>query len=127
MVVIENKNTYKIGDNVWWFDAYRNLQNGIIYDYYPTDNFAAIKQGINGGIHTGAKISDCWPTKDECLKAENRRAKAQKQEYKDSINTVEDLIRFLYTHDVQSEYRDYDAKAAVEERAAELGISLTNE
>ncbi len=32
MAKIENKNTYKIGDIVWWFDAYNCLRHGEIYE-----------------------------------------------------------------------------------------------
>ena len=31
MVKIENKNSFKIGDKVWWFDSWGTLRWGIIY------------------------------------------------------------------------------------------------
>ena len=63
-------------------------------------------------ISTGAKAEICWPTKEDCLKAEEKRAEEQTREYEESIKNVTDLVRFLYEHDVRSESRDNDAQAA---------------
>ena len=115
MVKIENNNKFNVGDEVWWFDSWGNLQNGKIYEF--TGEYAGIKQGKTGGISTGAKLCDCWPTKEECLKAEKRRAIAQTAEYIKSIKDVNDLVLFLFKHDVSGEDHDYEAEEAAKERA----------
>lgn len=121
MVQIENNNKYNIGDVVWWFDAWNNLQTGKIYGF--EEDHAKIRQGRYGGVSTGAPLSGCWPSQKECLEAEAKRAYRQKLEYKDSIKDVKDLVKFLLENDVCSEFRDYDAEAAAKERASEmLGI-----
>ncbi len=124
--------TMKVGDNVWWLDSWQNLQNGTIYDIRDVVvagnhvDHAMIEQGKNGGIKTGAKLADCYATKEECLDAEKRRFEAQKAEYKESIENAEDMVMFMYLHNIHDD-SELDARAAVEERAAELGISLNND
>lgn len=122
MIKIVNKNEFKVGDKVWYFDAWGNLQNGVIYEI--VDDHAKTKEGLHGGVLAGAKLDKCWPSKEDCLYAENCRAVVQKAEYKESIKSVEDLVRFLYQNDVNSEYRDEEARKAAKERAEELGIRL---
>lgn len=118
MIEIKNPNKYKVNDKVWWFDAYDTLRNGVIYEI--RDTHALIYEDGKKGLKTGAKLSDCWPTKDECLAAENHRSALQRVAYKESIKNVSDLVKFLFKHDVHSEFRDYDAAAAAKERAKEL-------
>lgn len=52
--------------------------------------------------------------------AEERRAAAQKTEYIESIKDVNDLVQFLFDHDVSGEDHDYEAEAAARERAKDL-------
>ncbi len=118
MAKIENKNVYVIGDKVWWLDAWNNLRWGIIYDF--KEGYAAIHEDGKKGIQTGAKLEDCWPTREACIHAEAERSKLQTEEYKESIKSVEDLVKFLWENDVNSEYRDYDAAKAARIRAKEL-------
>lgn len=119
MVKIENKNQYKVGDTVWWFDIYGNLRWGGSYSRSQTATsaknpslFLRIYEEGKIAISTGAKAEICWPTKEDCLKAEEKRAEEQTREYEESIKNVTDLVRFLYEHDVRSESRDNDAQAA---------------
>lgn len=116
----------KPGDKVWWFDNWSNLQEGKVKDII-TENvrgedvtYATISQGGYGGVSTGAKLEDCYLTKEECLKAENKRFAAQVAEYKAQIKRPEDLIQFMYDNDLNSEYQDFEARRAVAERAKEL-------
>lgn len=126
---IRNKNSYKIGDMVWWFDAWGTLRSGTIYDFTPAREGKIAKIYENGrkGACTGALIEACWPSKEACLAKEAERSAAQVAAYKESIQSVHDLVRFLYKHDVNSEYRDYDAAKAVKERAAELGVPVSQD
>lgn len=56
----------------------------------------------------------------KCQNAEERRAAAQKTEYIESIKDVNDLVQFLFDHDVSGEDHDYEAEAAARERAKDL-------
>lgn len=126
MVEIRNENKYEIGNEVWWFDAWDNLRHGIIYDFrYRNEKdtvpfFACIHENGRVGSETGAKIENCWPSKEACLDAENRRMEAQKAEYMESIKDAKDLVKFLFEHDVRSDTRDYAAFYAAKTRANEL-------
>lgn len=122
MIEVCNEKQFKVGDTVWWFDAWGNLRWGIIYGI--EDGHALIREE-GKGAKTGAKLGDCWESKEACLRAEARRAKLQTKEYEESITDVESLVRFLFEHDVHSEYKDYDAEAAARKRARELlGIEI---
>lgn len=114
----ENYNEFKIGDKVWWYDSWGIIQNGKISEF--KGEYAGIKMGVHGGISTGAKLSECWPTKEACQNAEERRATAQKTEYIESIKDVNDLVQFLFDHDVSGEDHNYEAEAAARERAKDL-------
>lgn len=127
MVKIENTNKFQVGDKVWWFDAWGNMRWGIIYNIVDgkrgdtlIGKMACIHEEGKTGIHTGACLSDCWPSEEACLEAEERRVKEQIREYKESITNVKDLVRFLFEHQVTGEDMNYDAKAAASQRAKEL-------
>lgn len=123
MVKIENNNVYNIGDTVWWIDSWGTMRWGVVINVTET-YLQTYLEGKNGSI-MGWKKEECWPTKEELLKAEKRRAMLQKKEYMDSIRSVEDLVCFLYSHDMVSENKDYDAEAAAIEKAKELlGIDI---
>lgn len=119
---------FSVGDKVWWFDSWGNLRWGVIYEIKDeqvrrrreTCRVALIYEEGKKGCHFGAKLSECWPTKEECLEAERRRSIAQKAEYKESIKDVKDLVQFLFEYDVNGEDHDYDAESAAKERAKEL-------
>lgn len=124
MVRVDNKKQYKIGDEVWWIDRDGNTRHGKIYeirqDDYVADGvpIALIK---TDKIETGARLFECWPSHRDLLDAEARRAGLQRNEYKGSIETVEDLVRFMFEHDMEDE----DARAAASERAKGLlGIDM---
>lgn len=123
MVKVENNNRYNVGDKVWWFDAWDTLRWGMIYEF--KGDMAGIHEEGKAGIQTGAHLADCWPTKEECLDAANRRAELQKDEYRKEIKDVGGLVKFLFGHDTTSEFRDYEAVAVAKEKAAELlGLEL---
>lgn len=115
---MKNSNRYKIGDKVWWFDPWGTLRWGIIYDM--DDHIAAIHENGRKGSCTGSRLDNCWPSEDECRKAEAQRSELQTAEYRESITSVEDLVKFLFEHDVNGEDPNYDAQRAAKERAKEL-------
>ena len=120
MVQVKNLNQYKIGDQVWWFDQYDNLRNGEIFGI-KTDtkkgDYAEIREEIGT---SGAMLSKCWPTREDCLAAEETRSKQQAIEYAESIKDVNDLVQFLFDHETTGEFREFDAIEAARKRAKDL-------
>lgn len=109
---------FKIGDMVWWFDAWDTLRWGVIYELKT--GYALIHEEGRKGVETGAKLSRCHQSKQECLDASKRRIDATKQAYMDEIKDVKDLVRFLFDHDTHSEFRDYEAIEVAKIKAKEL-------
>lgn len=123
MVEVVSNNTYGKNDTVWWFDQYGTLKNGKVMGASDTgtENFTLlIAVGGSYRANDCAKPSECWPTREECIEAEKQRSRMQRAEFKESIETVTDLVTFLFAHDVTSVFRDADAYAAAAERAREL-------
>lgn len=71
---------------------------------------------------TGCKIENVYLSEEECNNAIKAKEDAQKQEYLNSIKSVEDLVRFMYSHHVSTcgEYTDWCARSVVREKAKEL-------
>lgn len=69
---------------------------------------------------------DIFGSKEECENAIKTEVKNQINAYLDEIKTLEDLIRFMYTHAISNgEYTDYPAREAAEIKAEQLlGIKL---
>lgn len=129
MVEIKNENKYNVGDKVWWFDAWGVKRWGVIFNIAEAESdgrvFAQIYEKGREGAQTGAELSKCWPDEETCIRKEEERAEAQVAEYKDSIKSVHDLVKFLFANDVSGgEYCDYEARKAAQERAAELGVPV---
>lgn len=125
MVKVTNKEygKLKVGDEVWYFNTWGTLCHGIISEI--VNDIAVTKEGKFGGASGGAKLEVCWSSERECRQAEERRSKLQKEEYRKEIKSVEDLVKFLFTHDVSnSEVIDWEARDAAKERAKDFGIEL---
>lgn len=69
---------------------------------------------------------DIFETKKECEDAIETEVRNQTNAYLDEIKTLEDLIRFMYTHAISNgEYMDYPARQAAKIKAEQLlGIKL---
>lgn len=127
-----NNNTYKVGDKVWWFDSWDNMRWGTIYEIRTEKQgalspvkMALIYENGRKGSNTGARLEECWPTREQCLVAKKNKEQKHYKECLDYIKTVEDLVRFMYNTDLTSEFRDCVAAKAVTEKAKELlGIDL---
>jgi phosphoribosylpyrophosphate synthetase len=107
---------------VWWVDPYHNLNSGRITEITKRNDteYAIIHAGHFGGIQTGAKLSDCYESKQACIDAEKEKSRIRVEQYMNQINTVQDLVKFLFDHDVVSEYKDYDAEKAAKIKALNL-------
>lgn len=110
---------FKIGDEVWYFGPYDALRHGIITDMQG--KYVKIKDETVVG---GTILENCYATKEECCKAENEKNEARKAKYRESIKTIKQLVRFLWQHDIHSEFPDYEAREVAKEKAREFGIRL---
>lgn len=103
---------HKLGDNVWYMDTYDNLHSGTIIEF--RNNYAAIRESIHNVSHT--KVSSLYPSKEDCLHAAEEKSQNRIMAFLSDLNTVEDLVRFMYDNVVSSadEYTDWDAQKAAE-------------
>lgn len=125
MVKIENDKRFRANDEVWWFDALGNLQNGIVYNVQVGEKpevtpVVHVRTGKHDNVLMSIEMTKCWSTKEECLRAEQKRITLQTEEYKREIIDTESLIRFMFKHDVCSENKDEEAEEAAKTRAKEL-------
>lgn len=123
-VVNRDAKNFKIGDTVHWMDSWGNYQFGTISGFVEGKDAVSIYGEGKKGISTGALLEKCWETKEALFRAEARRAKEQTRVYAESITTVKELVQFLFDHQVNGEYKDYDAEAAARKRAKEFGLNI---
>lgn len=66
-----------------------------------------------------------FETKEEAKNYINNKHEKTKNEYRNSINNIEDLVRFCFYNDFCSEeYTNYQAREVAIEKAKEYGIYL---
>ena len=123
----------KIGDEVWFEMPYTDHMPmcGIIkqIDTHATTPMVDVKCKTMC-ITLPVFFHDVYPTREELIKAMDKKYNSIVNRYKASIQSIDDLIRFMYEHPVSycEEYTDYDARRAAKERAFELcGVQLENE
>lgn len=118
MYSINDKKVYTIGDIVYYCDKGNNkVKRGVVLGVY--NRYLQLDTG-------NVMYEDVYSTKDECEKSTGMKASNSKK-YLAMINTIEDLIRFLYNHNVCDEngYIDYEARSVAQIKAKELmGIDL---
>ena len=68
------------------------------------------------------RVSELFDTFDECVAKKNSDNAKIIDDYKNQINSVEDLVRFLYKHpcNAAEEYNDWHAAEAAKQKALEL-------
>ena len=73
------------------------------------------------GIRT-VRVSELFDTYDECVDNKNAYNQAIIDDYKNQINSVEDLVSFLYVHPCNGaeEYTEWHAAEAAKQKALEL-------
>jgi hypothetical protein len=121
---------FKVGDHVWGIQ--RGWCEGIIngeikkFETITHDNGKSAKLVYirsNYAMLSGyVKEDDIYKSKSDAEKAYREEIQNRIKEYKSRINTVEDLVRFMFTENVAyaEEYTDYEARQAVIERTKEL-------
>lgn len=129
------KEDLKIGQEIWFKAPYVDVNSGIvteIREHVKTPKGEEIYAMLNGTRDTfgstGARINDCYPTKEALLNGLKAESNNKVKEYCNSIQTVEDLVQFCYDHNMSGEeYTDWEAKKAARIRAKELlGIDLVS-
>lgn len=111
------KDSIQKGSHVWYFDYYDNLQSNTVTDIQTLEGQTyAIFNG------TGCKLEDAYLSKQACLDAKQRSDEAEIEAIKAKIQTVEDLVRYMYNNVVScaEEYTNWNARKAVAIRAKEL-------
>lgn len=118
----------KVGQEVWFKATWVDVNSGIVTEICDGDakGYVMLKGTRDTSGSTGAKIKDCYPTKEALLAGLQTEYDKAVKDYCDSIQTVEDLVRFCYDHNFSAEeYTNWEAKRAAEIRAKDLlGISL---
>lgn len=123
----------KVGQEIWFKAPYVDVNSGIItgiIEHVETPKNKETYVTLNGTNDTfgctNAHIKDCYPTKKALLDGLNAESDAKTKEYCESIQTINDLVKFCYDHNFSAEeYTDWEAKKAAEIRAKELlGIDL---
>lgn len=114
----------KIGQKVWFRSAYVTVNQGKITEICTgkAEGYVTLK-GINDTYGTcGAKLEDCFLTKEELLADKQVKNDARIKRYCEEIKTVNDLVTFMYDNNVScsEEYTDWEAREAARIRAKEL-------
>jgi hypothetical protein len=126
-----NKRNLAIGDHIWFNQPWAGPSAGTITafrrsGYTKEMDYAEIQ--LNEGGMTGALLTDIYTSRKELLEANKKASAAQIAEYKNQMQDIEGLVRFMFDNAVSpdaGEYTDWDARQAVKERAKELlGIDL---
>lgn len=113
----------KVGQEVWFKSTWTSVNSGIVTEICDgkAEGYVMLKGTRETYGSTGAKIDDCYTTKEELLQALQAEHDNKVKNYCQSIQTVEDLVRFCYDHNFTAEeYTDWEAKKAAEIRAKEL-------
>lgn len=123
-------NDFKVGDYVWGIQ--RGWCEGIIngeikrFETITHNNGKSAKlvyiRSDYAMLSDYVKEDDIYKSKSDAEKAYREEIQNRIKEYKSRINTVEDLVRFMFTENVAyaEEYTDYEARQAVIERTKEL-------
>lgn len=109
----------KIGQTIWFKERWSGMPTEAkITAMYDTHAATHLTHGGTMNI----RFADMFATKNELMQAMRDESNRNVAKAKDSIQTVEDLVRYMYDHVVAhaEEYTDYDARRAVRERAKEL-------
>lgn len=122
------KSEIKIGMEVWFENNWDTICSGKVTKFYDeAPEYVEIKGTRETYGTMGAKIANCYLTKEELLAALQTQSNQRQAEYCAAIKDVNDLVRFMYENNVccAEEYTNWDARRAAKTRAKELlGIDL---
>lgn len=121
---------YRVGDDIWFVEKWSGtIVHGKISSIID-NNMPSARYEVEGVTLTGTFTLFWWQlfhTEEGCIDYEQAKSQSLISKYKNEINSVEDLVRFMFNNPVSNceEYIDYDARCAVIQRAKEmLNINL---
>lgn len=127
---------FKIGDKAYFEESWtENIIGGEVVEVgmteatekRPSEQFVKIK--IEGSRYEKRDqlSSKCYPSREAALAAQKSENEAICNKYRESIQSVEDLVKFMYDNNVcgSEEYTNWNARQVAREKAAELlGLNL---
>lgn len=116
----------KDGEELYYIHAALDeVRSGKLLCTYPESDVLTITD-TNGMDYIQLKVDCVFRFQEDAKSVLYKRHYETVQSYKDQIKSVEDLVRFMYSHQVSlDEYTDYQARLAASIRAKELlGIEL---
>lgn len=123
---------FQKNDRVYFRTSYVSHNEGIVLASLQIGNELYLKiKGIGDTIGTQAVLAaHCFHSAEELASYNQMRSTEQYQNYRASIETVNDLVAFMFQHTVSKaeEYTDWEAPAAVCDAARDLlGLKLNIE
>lgn len=117
----------EIGEIVWGFDSYENLQTGAVKKIQEVHSTEGKKVYVTFGSGFTFPIERVYDTREECIRDYGIDSEERVSVYCAEITTVESLVAFMYSHCVacSEEYTDWAAREASRRKALELlGVEL---
>lgn len=125
-------NTFKVGDSAYFEEIWsENIIGGKVIEVgmteatekHPSEQFVKIQ--MEDSIHDKRDqlSSKCYPSREAALAAQKAKNENICDEYRAQIQSVEDLVQFMYNENVCNgavEYTDWNARQVAREKAKEL-------
>ena len=128
-----DEKTIKAGQKVWCVDAFGNIHNAITNETMVSQRGKkqityVMMSSVDGYRSSqGFPIDACYSSREALLESEKAKADRNVRLYCEEIQSVNDLVEFMFNNPVApaEEYTDYDARKAAAIRAEELlGLKL---
>ena len=103
---------FNVGDTVWYEREW--IEKGIILELGTE---ARLKTSLGT---VWQPLSILYKSEKEARDAAEAESQRIRNEYRKKINSVDDLVVFLFNSETCGEFADYDARAVAIEKAAEL-------
>lgn len=119
----------KIGTSVWHETTWSGIcEEKIASPCKVTESGAKYYdlKGVDIVGSSGGVLENLYLTKDEAVAAYKTKADEKVRGYLAQINTIQDLVAFMFNHNVAycEEYTDYEARKAAEIKAKEFGVEF---
>ena len=123
----------KSGQKVWCIDTFGNIHNAVVNKTVLVKRknkqitYVRMSEVDGHQNNQGFSIDACYPSREALLEGEKAKSNRQVQLYCEKIQSVNDLVEFMFNNTVApaEEYTNYDARKAAAIRAEELlGLKL---
>ena len=116
----KNTPNFKIGDTVWYDRDW--IEKAVILEIDMHSAAGVPMARLKTSIGTvWQPMSILYKSEQACREAAKAESERIRNEYRKKINSIEDLVIFLFNTDTSGcEYSDYNARAVAIEKAAEL-------